>query len=1007
MPNTDIQRLVYPPKAWVFVKNSNNEVMDLTDFVVSGEVKRVINAVSSAEIKLRNPESIFTTRGDKHAAFHPMDAITIYLERFPGKHVQVFTGYLDSVTYLQLLPGVITLRASCTLKRLKYNYFQLAQQYTEAFFAHFGWLPNANGVLTPIQAGALEGEFEKTQLKKWEEEVARGQITQAEANQFKKELEEEKSKAGEKLTEAQLKKEPGKAQPFTAPQPFGGLAAEVGNDGSFKKMLWAVLYYMADWRDENIYIEAMPDTVPKLITSLWTRFNQAGRDIEKSELEAFWKHIIGPGSEGSGGGTGNSKSGDVKGLPNIMKWVWKVQEKFPHVPVEMILAVMYVETNMSGKDSAGNPTHTGWFQAQNKETGGGHPYAYGPWSKKVPTVAETHDLGLALEAFCACATGWSGADSSLNNAPYLEWAMKVQGVNSSNNPRYPQTWDGYIKAAKEDISKYPKGLNRTEDQSTDENKRSSTRDQARAGDAASGKGLATTETRIQGIEKVAKEIDAKKYHYSYGGGHEHVGHPSVHHEHSDGTGPEVLGYDCSGSVAAALAGGGFLPEGSSVGGSGSFGSLKRAGWEDGPAPSGVSPSVTIYYNPEHAWLSINGEYFSTSGSNPNGGAGFKSGNGGEDTGRFSAMHLSVRALNEPNTAEVPSQPGQTEGEAGTPGGGTAGDMMSTATAASFLSQIAAPTDEERALANIVGGQRALINVSPVLNLAQQICQSSLRSFMSLPNGDFYAFYPDYFGEFGHRQPYWAIHNIEIMSGDIELNDDNLVTHFFAIGNVTWPADEPIVAELYSGAMTIVEAFEPGILLHGEQDRKEEAKSPSTSATVNLSEAVKFLKRYGARPAKEEYPMVYSTIFEQLLAYQQFLLSWSRQFQSTFLFTFMPELFPGGKVAFPEHGLQMYVEEVVHSWNLETGFQTAATLTAPSVYRNATNQEAVKELPEFMVDALIEPQRGEVGKKSTAPRSQPPVTGSSSPGESPDEILSPDEASRGEAFGPGIGNEAGF
>jgi hypothetical protein len=49
-------------------------------------------------------------------------------------------------------------------------------------------------------------------------------------------------------------------------------------------------------------------------------------------------------------------------------------------------------------------------------------------------------------------------------------------------------------------------------------------------------------------------------------------------------------------------------------------------------------------------------------------------------------------------------------------------------------------------------------------------------------------------------------------------------------------------------------------------------------------------------------MVRSPYYEAFLAYQRFCLMWSRQFLTTFEFTFMPELFPGGIVAFPDHGI---------------------------------------------------------------------------------------------------------
>lgn len=102
-------------------------------------------------------------------------------------------------------------------------------------------------------------------------------------------------------------------------------------------------------------------------------------------------------------------------------------------------------------------------------------------------------------------------------------------------------------------------------------------------------------------------------------------------------------------------------------------------------------------------------------------------------------------------------------------------------------------------------------------------------------------------------------------------------------------------------------------------------------------------------------MIRSPYYEMFLAYQQFMLSWSRQFLTPFSFTFMPELFPGGKVGFPDHGLAMYIEEVTHTFDYVEGFTTEAALSAPSIYGDNPNNVL---LPPNMVKALIEPSKPE-------------------------------------------------
>jgi hypothetical protein len=104
-----------------------------------------------------------------------------------------------------------------------------------------------------------------------------------------------------------------------------------------------------------------------------------------------------------------------------------------------------------------------------------------------------------------------------------------------------------------------------------------------------------------------------------------------------------------------------------------------------------------------------------------------------------------------------------------------------------------------------------------------------------------------------------------------------------------------------------------------------------------------------------------------LAYQKFLLAWSRQFLTPFTFTFMPELFPGGKVGFPDHALQMYIEEVTHEWDYESGFMTQANLSAPAVFETGSNNEAIKYLPENMASALVDPCR--IPEKAKKPKAK--------------------------------------
>lgn len=281
------------------------------------------------------------------------------------------------------------------------------------------------------------------------------------------------------------------------------------------------------------------------------------------------------------------------------------------------------------------------------------------------------------------------------------------------------------------------------------------------------------------------------------------------------------------------------------------------------------------------------------------------------------------------------------GSATDPTNATGGpDAENIAKATAFATFFQLPSLMESMESQSLQGQRSLMNDQPLFPFVEQLCAASLRSFQSMPNGNFFAFFPDYFGSLNWRTPYWEIHDIEIINGQIELSDDALATHVFVVGDTVTIGGYGIefADKIQSGGVVnIFNAFMTGFLNFNfsEPNSKpsDNDKEPQAGSTLmGKAEALAFLERYGARPYYDPAPMVRSPFYEAFLAYQRFLLLWSRQFLTTFEFTYMPELFPGGIVAFPEHGIQCYVDEVVHECSYTDGFVTRANLSAPSALR---------------------------------------------------------------------------
>ena len=331
------------------------------------------------------------------------------------------------------------------------------------------------------------------------------------------------------------------------------------------------------------------------------------------------------------------------------------------------------------------------------------------------------------------------------------------------------------------------------------------------------------------------------------------------------------------------------------------------------------------------------------------------------------------------------------------------DVGSIAKAAAFSTFFSMPGLFDTAESQALTGQRSLMNDQPLMPFIQQLSAACLRQFMSTPSGDFFAFYPDYFGGLG-KTAYWLIDDVEVISGSIELSDDNLATHVYVVGDTfyepsgmtTGSATVDNLDQIHtSGVVTVFNAFMADFLNGKDVPKNESADKLNVNkkaypTLANYKDAIAFLEKYGARPYYEEQATVRAPIYEAFLAYQKFCLKWSEQFKTQFEFTFMPELFPGGIVAFPEHGLQCYVSSVTHNCSYENGFTTSAELMAPSAYKGADGN-ALDPDKAWVHAGMIRswPTTDAVGKFEGATDTDPankvtpagtPITSSNLPGE---------------------------
>lgn len=204
---------------------------------------------------------------------------------------------------------------------------------------------------------------------------------------------------------------------------------------------------------------------------------------------------------------------------------------------------------------------------------------------------------------------------------------------------------------------------------------------------------------------------------------------------------------------------------------------------------------------------------------------------------------------------------------------------------------------------LLGGYRALLNDVPIYGSIKSLMGVAQRDFCSAPNGDFIAWFPDYFGHYGQAGK-MVISPLEIsgVSGapTIGWSDENLKTHQYVVGATSkFSGDAELVTRQANTAGVASVEF-PELL------------TALLNISVKEAEEIRdtYLHRYG--PRVEVTPMndISGARQEFFFACHLFQKNWAQQYRASVNLTFMPELYPGMLACFPELGIQGYVIQTV-------------------------------------------------------------------------------------------------
>ena len=232
------------------------------------------------------------------------------------------------------------------------------------------------------------------------------------------------------------------------------------------------------------------------------------------------------------------------------------------------------------------------------------------------------------------------------------------------------------------------------------------------------------------------------------------------------------------------------------------------------------------------------------------------------------------------------------------------------------------------------GLRVFMNDVPIMPTLTAIVKSGLRSYCTAPNGDFIAWFPDYFGTYGYASK-WILSPLEMLDFNIVWSDANLITHQFVAGSYENAENTTIYPDSNGLSVTVQNELQtlgiatidvPGLFQALFNVDPGNPNEKGIFADVNA-----IYQQFGARINFDQMPTVPSGLAEFFFAVRIWMESWASQFSANIPISFMPELFPGMLLVIQEFGFQAYITSVTHTIDLTSGggFGTSVQVVAPS------------------------------------------------------------------------------
>lgn len=862
-----MQRLVYSPSVKVFIRSARTgKTIDISEDVVSGSVTRNDQGTSSATVRFRNRYKRYTSQ-DGSPVFLPMDTITIFMQRIAGKPIQVFTGYLDDAPYFQMYPGDCEVNATCTLKRLAFQWFDPGLSFFRNFLQKNGWTGNPESGATfnygqfaednpslkkqDSGFGQLLYEF-MTQIANWDPnqvlvsnlpvdfvdkavEMIAKQTQLGTDDDFENYKEIMRILATVEAVPAELAPSEDEQSPTSSIQ---SIVTAIKDGASETNIPPIALTYAGlllsnldpsknRWENNEGFLSKVdilrgrqifgvgifairPDIQstddPSTVVVRGTEYKKSSLLDVRKAIKIVHDRIYAPNAEANKTHIEGARKGELESVHNVA--INLIAGREIDVPAADRQRLFDFAQQLLGADNA----VLGQITGQDVQDIGPRPRI-------------TKDSPELLDML-------STAEKRSLNGIYTPG-------NGVNNLKEANSAATLIYAMKKFFPKANATVYRSQ--------------------VSSEVTVLFTTFQAKTDKKYSDFLKALRTT------------PVLHASHRPISGPVLGVYE------------GRLVE-EDV--------LKE---ERVPIAAKGQLSVTFAGDTELDFTQLRL---------------------GNPLAVFSDVAEDDLGDSDSTVEEVP----------GTGGLSLSGLARISANSA-FALDFAFPVNLIESMT--LTGERALMNDMSCLDAVEQFCSASLRQYMSLPDGRFCAYYPDYFGANG-RKPYWEIRDIEIIDMKIQISDRSLATHVYTPGSTLSPVSgsEGIWDQILT--MGVATIYMPKIL--------ESFIVPGLTGDGDFDPDA-FISQFGTRILRQDMPLIKNPYFEFLMAWSKFARMWAETFATEVSFTFQPEIMAGGLIGFPEHNLQMYVKSVTHNWDYESGFTTSADLMAPAVYgsKNETKQ----------------------------------------------------------------------